>query len=186
VSERMGVIMFSKGIPQRLGLTITWQMGTILLLATFLGLMTNLLRSHQLPLVANWSPEGQLSAATGGNLSISPEDAEALFHERAALFLDARSRELYEEGRIHGALNLPWEEFDERSPDVLPKVPQDMTIVTYCDGESCNLGKELAFALLDLGYSDVRVLVNGWTVWQEKHLPVDNGLAAASFPDKEE
>jgi 3-mercaptopyruvate sulfurtransferase SseA len=28
-------------------------------------------------------------------------------------------------------------------------------------------------ALLAKGYTNVRVLVNGWTLWQEKRLPVE-------------
>lgn len=49
----------------------------------------------------------------------------------------------------------------------------DAVIITYCDGDTCNLSKELALLLENLGFSKVRVLVNGWTVWQNAGLPVE-------------
>ena len=44
-------------------------------------------------------------------------------------------------------------------------------IITYCDGESCDLSHELALFLKEMGYDNVRILVNGWTVWQHAGLP---------------
>jgi len=52
------------------------------------------------------------------------------------------------------------------------KLEEKDTLVTYCDGEDCALSHDLAMFLKDLGYGDVRVLVNGWTVWQDAGLPV--------------
>jgi 3-mercaptopyruvate sulfurtransferase SseA len=49
------------------------------------------------------------------------------------------------------------------------------TLITYCDGESCDLSHELALFLRELGFQDVRVLVNGWTVWREAGLPAEGG-----------
>lgn len=48
-------------------------------------------------------------------------------------------------------------------------------IVTYCDGESCDLSHELALFLKEMGFENVRVLVNGWSVWQQAGLPTDAG-----------
>jgi rhodanese-related sulfurtransferase len=94
------------------------------------------------------------------------------------VFLDARSPMLYDEGHIQGALNLPWEELDARFVETLRDFPVETTFITYCDGEGCSLSRELAMAMLERGYNEVRVLVNGWTLWQNKGLPVDKGLAA--------
>jgi len=49
----------------------------------------------------------------------------------------------------------------------------DTLIITYCDGENCDLSHELAIFLRDMGFPNVKVLVNGWTVWQEMNLPVE-------------
>jgi 3-mercaptopyruvate sulfurtransferase SseA len=48
-------------------------------------------------------------------------------------------------------------------------------VITYCDGESCNLSHELAVFLQDMGVEQVRMLFNGWTVWREAGLPVGQG-----------
>jgi rhodanese-related sulfurtransferase len=159
----------------RIGIQAIWQSGAIVLVAIAVGLLVNQVRSGRLALVADWSPKGQLATDSGINLEIPLEDAQALAFPRMALFLDARSPELYTEGHIQGALNLPWDEFEKHFPQVMDGVPEDTTIVTYCDGETCSLSKDLAFALLQKGYFNVRVLVNGWTLWQQSGLPITAG-----------
>ena len=47
-------------------------------------------------------------------------------------------------------------------------------IITYCDGETCNLSHDLALFLRDMGFMNVRVLVNGWTAWHESRFPVES------------
>ncbi len=152
---------------------IIWQGGAILLLAVAVGLAVNQLRPGGLPLAADWSPAAQLMLDNGGSLEISLEEAETLFFARAALFLDARSPDLFGEGHIEGAHNLPWEEFGRYLPKVMAGVSPDRPIITYCDGEGCGLSKELATALLGQGYNNVRVLANGWTLWLENGLPTE-------------
>jgi 3-mercaptopyruvate sulfurtransferase SseA len=46
-------------------------------------------------------------------------------------------------------------------------------VITYCDGDSCNLSKDLALFMENLGFSKVLVLVNGWTLWQDAGLPIE-------------
>ena len=106
---------------------------------------------------------------------VSLEEARALFLTHGAVFIDARPRELYLSGHIQGALNLPAADIEGTFPQVLREVPPESLIIAYCDGESCTLSKELAFELAARGYAHVRVLVNGWSVWQEAKLPVETG-----------
>ncbi len=164
------------------------QAAAILLISALFALFINGLRPGRIPWVADWSPQAQLSLDSGGSLEVSLEEAETLFFARAALFLDARSPKLYGEGHIEGAHNLPWEQFDEYFPEVMAGVSPDTPIVAYCDGEGCGLSKELATVLLGEGYSNVRVLVNGWTLWQENNLPSAAGfeepLADVAIPDQ--
>jgi rhodanese-related sulfurtransferase len=154
---------------------VIWQGGAILVLASLIALSVNQLRPGRLPLVADWSPKTQLTTDTGINLEIPLEEVEALFFARMALFLDARPPDQYAAGHIQGALSLPWDAFAETFPRVMASVPRETTIVTYCDGETCGLSKDLAFALLQEGYFNVRVLVNGWTLWQQNNMPVETG-----------
>ena len=155
---------------------IAWQSGAILILAVVLALTVNHLRRDGLPLVGDWSPKGQLSGlATLEDAVVTLEEARALFLTHGAVFMDARPRELYVSGHIPGALNVPAADIDEVFPQVQQEVPFDSLIIAYCDGESCTLSKELAFDLAARGYAHVRVLPNGWTVWQNASLPVETG-----------
>ena len=58
---------------------------------------------------------------------------------------------------------------------VLMDLPDDVLIVTYCDGEDCVLSAELALRLKEIGYENVRVLYNGWSVWESHQLPSEAG-----------
>lgn len=151
---------------------VIWQGGVLLLLASVIALSVNQLRPGRLPLVADWSPEAQLKMDSGDSLMVSLDEAQALFFAQAAMILDARSQDVFAQGHIQGAQSLPWDEFDQHFDEIMARVPLDTPIVTYCDGESCGLSKELALALIGKGYTNVRVLVNGWTLWQENNLPI--------------
>lgn len=152
-----------------------WQSLAILIVALLVGLIGNQFRSDRLPLTGNWAAREQATSPAGNSLTISLDDAEVLFFTGAAVFLDARSPDLYQLGHIQGAYNLPWEDFQSRFDEVMANIPPQTTIITYCDGGGCSLSHELALALLDKGYPDVKVLVNGWTLWQQNELPIAYG-----------
>ncbi|MBW2568070.1 MAG: hypothetical protein JRE47_01625 [Deltaproteobacteria bacterium] len=59
-------------------------------------------------------------------------------------------------------------EFVEFIEDISP----DMTIITYCKWESCKLSHVLVLFLDDMGFKHIRMLINGWSVWQNINLPV--------------
>lgn len=68
-------------------------------------------------------------------------------------------------------MSLPWQEADRYFMELADRLDVAETIVTYCDGVSCELSHELALFLKEMGFENVRVLVNGWTVWQQAGLP---------------
>ena len=151
-----------------------WQSTSLLLFAVLIGLGVNSLRPERLPLVADWSMKAQVSSGAGkGSLLITLEEAEILFFDQQAVFLDARPEEAFRMGHIEGARNLPWEDFDKYYLEVMSDIPHEAVIVTYCDGETCGLSKELAFTLAAKGYKHVRVLLDGWRQWQELNLPIE-------------
>lgn len=163
-------------------LRAVWQSGAFLLVAAVFGFSFNQLRPGKLALVADWSPKAQLTLESGDSLAISLEEAELLFLAKFVVFLDARSREQYDEGHIQGAYSLPWQEFEKKADEVLSGILPGSNIIAYCDGETCDLSKELAFALLGKGYSNTRVLVNGWTVWNDRKLPVESSGSSENGP----
>lgn len=144
---------------------------SIVLLAVIVGVAFNYVRPGSLPLETDLS--GMRPApADAGALAISLEEAEVLYFVQAAVFLDTRSQELFRLGHVQGAVNLPWEDFDKRFPQLATEVPFNIMIIAYCDGTSCDSSRQLALALRERGYMNVRVLENGWTLWQQAGLPV--------------
>jgi rhodanese-related sulfurtransferase len=117
--------------------------------------------------------EARLIAPSGERLDISLLEAEKLFLRQAAIFIDARPDDDYEKGHIKGARSLPLHEVDQRLMTVTQDISTDTPIITYCDGESCELSHDVANFLVDMGFSNVRILINGWTKWKEADLPIE-------------
>jgi rhodanese-related sulfurtransferase len=103
------------------------------------------------------------------------EEAQQLWSSGATFFLDARSPADYAAGHVANAFSLPVEEFDKYYPNVAPLLTLDASVVVYCDGMECDLSHNLARKLRELGYHNVRILVNGWTVWHTAGLPTHTG-----------
>jgi len=155
---------------------ILWQSLLIVLIAFALSLTVNYLREGGVPLVkqrVSQSP-GPGEQEAGGVPNISIDEARALYLTNGAVFIDARPEETYRAGHIKGALNLPADSLEGPLPAVMAQIPPDSLIITYCDGEDCPLGKEAALQLSAQGYTNVQVLENGWTLWQEAGLPADS------------
>jgi rhodanese-related sulfurtransferase len=148
-----------------------WQCGIILAMAVSLGLCINHFRDNRLPLIADRSIETSLTTPSGARLDISLIEAKKLFLRQAAVFIDARPKEDFEKGHIKGAKSLPWRDVDQRFMAVTGNLSLDTTIITYCDGEACELSRHLSNFLIDAGFSHVRILLNGWTKWRNAHLP---------------
>ncbi|WP_024335595.1 rhodanese-like domain-containing protein [Desulfotignum balticum] len=144
----------------------------IILISVVLGAAVNFMRPNGIPFVQTWSMADKLVTEEGDTLAIALEDAADLFADNAAIFLDARTPAEYETGHIQGAVNLPWHEVDNYFETVIMTLDPEAMIITYCDGEACSLSHDLALFLKDLGFTRVKVLVNGWTLWKEHDLPV--------------
>ena len=149
------------------------QLSVIVLSALAVALISNHFRSAPLPLVENWSQDARLTSPSGRQMAISLDEAKKLHQSKSAVFMDARPLEEFTKGHIQGAISLPWQEAEQRVMDVTADLSNDAVIITYCDGETCDLSRELALFLDNLGFSKVRILVNGWTVWQNAGLPVE-------------
>lgn len=139
-----------------------------------LALTVNAFRADGLSLLSNRKEAG-VSQASSGVQAVSIEEAAEKYRRGNVLFLDARSFQAYADGHIKGALSLPDHEFDERFEKAVDRLEQAETLIAYCDGETCPLGRSLAEKLRQLGFQNVYYIVNGWTRWREKGLPVSTG-----------
>jgi rhodanese-related sulfurtransferase len=140
-------------------------------LSAGLGLTFNASRQDSLPLIHVRDNSTQLSPQSG---EISLQDASRLFSSGQAVFLDARPAEDFAEGHIEGALSLPIFSFTQDF-DALKSQMEGRTVITYCDGEACELSRDLADQLKAHGLKDVLVLKNGWTLWKDSGLPTATG-----------
>lgn len=102
---------------------------------------------------------------------IALSEAEELFVQKTAVFIDSRSKEDYAQGHILGALNIPFEEQKERDILVQLSFPIEQTLVVYCDGDECQSSVELAKILHERGFLSIKVFFGGWAEWVKASLP---------------
>ena len=57
---------------------------------------------------------------------ITLEDAKKAFDDKTAVFIDARSAEIYKAEHIKGAINMPY------STEDFSSLPKGKTIIVYC------------------------------------------------------
>ena len=143
----------------------------ILALSVGLALVFNMLRPDPLPMVYAQESQVQLDAQSG---EISLKDATLLFVSQRAIFLDARGNYFYNQEHIQGAFSIPPDYFDYEFPKISDQLT-DKILITYCDGELCQLSHELAEMLKGQGLDNVYILVNGWGLWKNENLPTTSG-----------
>jgi len=96
---------------------------------------------------------------------------ESMRHGRQDfVLLDVRSPELYAQGQVPGALNLPQAKIVEAK---LRDYPDATLFVVYCAGPHCNGAHRAALRLARLG-RPVKLMIGGVTGW------LDEGLALVS------
>jgi rhodanese-related sulfurtransferase len=111
-----------------------------------------------------------------GVVLITVAEAEDLFAGGGAVFLDARPESEFREGRIAGAMNVPFETTDRKAiGDLVPRLPAGKSIVVYCAGGDCLSSLGLARLLVDAGVEEVRVFLGGWAEWTAAGLPGEKG-----------
>ncbi len=149
------------------------QVVIILAMAAGTGLFVNYFRHNKLNIEKDWSIQARMTTRSGKSLVIPLKNAEKLFIDKKALFIDARSRQEYLRAHIKGAINLPWHDIDDKFMEIAPKLSSDKMIITYCDGQTCNLSLDLAKFLIDAGFDRVKILVNGFSAWEKAGMPVN-------------
>ena len=166
---------------ERPGRRMLWQSAVLILIAVMVGLLVNQFRADGLALIAADDPDPAASGGNGPNAKVIVplEEARRLFLSNEAIFLDARSRKLYEKGHIAGARSLPVENSEQSAFEVLADISQEALLITYCDGRNCVQAKKLAAFLISVGFQNVRVLDNGWTRWTKKGLPTEKAAKAS-------
>jgi rhodanese-related sulfurtransferase len=154
----------------------------IIILGSVIGLSYNAFSSMGITLKGSWSSQ-VTSDSVIVPYSYQKEDAPAVsldyaqmkFQSSKVIFLDARLPVDFKAGHIKGAINFPYEEFEQAAPKVLPKLPANEEIIAYCDGGECESSLLLSRELRDLGYRNIKVFFGGWSEWQKAGLAVETG-----------
>ncbi|NTV49590.1 MAG: sulfurtransferase [Geobacteraceae bacterium] len=104
------------------------------------------------------------------------EKLVAMGPEKGKYFLfDSRPLPRFQEGFIPTAVNLPFPAFD-KMVDKLPK-DKNALIIFYCAGPACNMSPGSAAKAQKLGYTNLKVYVDGMPAWLEKNY----GLLSTQF-----
>jgi rhodanese-related sulfurtransferase len=102
---------------------------------------------------------------------ITIEEAEDLWHDGTAVFIDARRASFFGEGRVPRALNVPASETSKTLPAEILALARERTLVVYCEGGDCQSSLLMAKRLHGEGFKDIRVMTGGWSAWQAAGLP---------------
>lgn len=159
----------------------------IIIVASLIGAVTNTIRNSTalggLPWRTPWPDNREMKALDippsyqPGDSLLSLEEAYTLFLGRKAVFIDAREPAEYEEGHIQGAINLPFEQWDDYWESAKPHLSPDTETVAYCEGLDCEVSLFLARELKQLGYEKAYIFFGGWLKWKEAGLPIETGNA---------
>ena len=88
----------------------------------------------------------------------------------AFVLVDVRGADAWAQGRIRGAIHIPYREIAERAPlEIYAALP----VVVYCWSPGCNAGAKGALEFAKLGYA-VREMIGGYEYWVREGQPVEN------------
>lgn len=149
-------------------------------LAVILAFVVNTFSPRGIALVGQWdTAKGVITADPQPDAERKMEEidsvtwAKEIFDKNHVLFVDARSQDDYERGHIVGAVSLPLGQFDEKIESFLSKHALDQPMVTYCSGRTCEDSHNLARLLLEAGFTDIRVFIDGFPGWEAEGHPIE-------------
>ncbi len=86
------------------------------------------------------------------------------------VLVDVRGDDAWAQGRITGAVHIPYRQIADRAPSELDrKIP----VVVYCWSPGCNAGQKGALEFARLGYQ-VREMIGGYEYWVREGQPYEN------------
>jgi rhodanese-related sulfurtransferase len=141
--------------------------------AVIVAVIVNALRPGGIPVFGFTPALPKKQPATITEITLST--AHEIYLKNKIIFIDARDPFSFEEGHITGAINIYPDEVNLSAPKLKRIMSRDSVVVTYCDGPKCPLSKKTAHGLLLQGIPDVKVLVDGWTLWNNAGYPTTKG-----------
>jgi rhodanese-related sulfurtransferase len=90
------------------------------------------------------------------------------------VLVDVRGEEALAQGRIRGAVHMPYREIAERAPR---EIDASTPVVVYCWSPGCNAGAKGAVEFAKLGYA-VKEMIGGYEYWVREGQPAENDEGA--------
>ncbi|WP_341999899.1 sulfurtransferase [Microbacterium sp. LWH7-1.2] len=90
------------------------------------------------------------------------------------VLVDVRGDEAWTQGRISGAIHMPYREIAERAPR---EIDPSSSVVVYCWSPGCNAGAKGAIEFAKLGYA-VKEMIGGYEYWVREGQPTENDEGA--------
>jgi rhodanese-related sulfurtransferase len=148
--------------------------------AIITALAVNYFSPAGIALVGQWdTSEGVITANEKNDIALNDLEigdvalAKKLYDSQNFVFVDARPRDDYDEGHIKGAVSLPVGQFDEKIEAFLEQYSPEKAIVTYCSGRTCEDSHKLAQLLMELGYTEINVFIDGFPGWEAEGYPIE-------------
>ena len=141
------------------------QIAAVVAFSTALAFMVNGFRTEGLPLVMPFPPEYQCPSRMSEGLAIGVEEALGRYGRGEGLFVDARSKESFDQGRIKGAISVPYSFLDPVPADAVARLRDSGAIIVYCNTEHGERSRLMAGELTDAGLKEVCYLEGGFLGW---------------------
>ena len=116
----------------------------------------------------DWLKKGNVGAASVAFLKKQMDEKAPM------LIVDSRPKtRMYDKGHIPGAVSIPDSSFDAMAS----KLPADKAtpLYFYCGGLSCKLSSNSADKAIKLGYTNVKVVPEGYPAWEKAFGPGPTG-----------
>lgn len=138
------------------------------------------------------APAAPAAAATDLKASWYPKRVDLAFVKTYAVvpkredvtIVDSRpAARKYDLGHIPTAVNIPDTAFDKLAPELLPK-DKAAALYFYCEGLACVLSNDSATKAMKLGYTNVKVVPEGYPGWEKAYGPGPTAGAAPAAAAK--
>lgn len=111
----------------------------------------------------------KLATAPEGTSEITTPELQALVADPKAdyLLIDSRPAARYAEAHIPTAISIPVEKMGELAKTMLPADRKEKMLIFYCGGPTCGLSPKAAGMAVKLGFSNVKVMLQGAPGWKK-------------------
>jgi len=156
------------------------EVGILTGISVIAAFCVNYFSPNGIALVGQWDISRGVVSASGKNDVVMDElviddiaHARTLYDTGNVLFVDARAFEDFNDGHVKGAVSLPVGQYEELIDGFLQLHDRDHPIVTYCSGRTCEDSHHLAQLLMERGYMNISVMIDGFPGWEAEGYPID-------------